>query len=63
MYLLSAAGGLADDLEVAAEEQDIDVVAIFLLEVGNLGVHDVTLAVVATLDGDFHHDGRGWRRR
>ena len=58
MYLLSAAGGLADDLEVAAEEQDIDVVAIFLLEVGNLGVYDVKLAVVAALDCDFHHDGR-----
>lgn len=50
---------VADRLEVAADEEEVDAVAVLLLEARELGVDGVELAVAAALDRDLRGDVSG----
>ena len=49
-------GRVRGNLEVSADEEEVDFLCFFLLETGEGGVDCVEFAVTAAFDGDFH----GW---
>ena len=51
---------ITDGLEVAADEEDVDLVRVARLQLRDVRVYRVELAVAASLDGDLR-DGARWR--